>query len=67
MYSYSEVLELRESRSRPDVGVAQVPTTGFNQYGAEVIIFRRTLLVYKQGQVPARATSGEDERVRSEH
>jgi itaconyl-CoA hydratase len=29
-YSRSEVLEKRESKSRPDVGIGQVETTGFN-------------------------------------
>ncbi|MCU4186658.1 MaoC family dehydratase [Acidiferrimicrobium sp. IK] len=52
LYSRSEVLELRESRSRPGVGVVQVRTTGFNQDGVAVIHFRRTLLVYKRGHGP---------------
>jgi itaconyl-CoA hydratase len=52
IYSRSEVLDVRDSRSRPDVGVLQVRTTGFNQDGAIVITFRRTLLVYKRGHGP---------------
>jgi itaconyl-CoA hydratase len=52
VYSRSEVLDVRESRSRPDVGIVQVRTQGFNQDGAEVIVFKRTLLVYKRGQGP---------------
>ncbi|MHB8463928.1 MAG: MaoC family dehydratase [Acidimicrobiales bacterium] len=52
VYSRSEVLEMRPSRSRPDVGIVQVRTTGFNQDGQEVIAFRRTLLVYKRGHGP---------------
>jgi len=52
VYSRSEVLELRDSRSRPDVGIVQVRTTGFNQDGEVVVQFRRTLLVYKQGHGP---------------
>ena len=52
VYSQSEVLEKRESRSRPEVGVITVKTTGFNQDGVVVITFRRTLLVYKRGEGP---------------
>src|SRR6202035_723308 len=52
VYSRSEVLETRPSRSRPDVGVVTVRTTGFNQAGDAVIAFRRTLLVYKRGHGP---------------
>lgn len=52
IYSQSEVLEARESRSRPDVGVVTVLTTGYNQEGVVVITFKRTLLVYKRGHAP---------------
>jgi acyl dehydratase len=55
LYSRSEVLEKRESRSRPDVGVVTVRTEGFNQQGKVVISFRRTLLVYKRGYKPVAA------------
>ena len=37
IYSRSEVLERRESRSRPDVGIVKVSITGFNQDGTVVI------------------------------
>lgn len=50
LYSQSEVLEKRESRSRPNVGIVTVRTTGYNQDGVVVITFKRTLLVYKRGQ-----------------
>lgn len=52
IYSESEVLELRLSRSRPDVGIVTVKTIGFNQEGTIVISFRRTMLVYKKGCGP---------------
>lgn len=52
VYSRSEVLELRDSRSRPGVGILQVRTTGFNQDSQVVVQFRRTLLVYKRGHGP---------------
>lgn len=52
IHSRSEVLELRESRSRPNVGIVTVKTQGFNQGGQEVISFRRTVLVYRRGKSP---------------
>src|SRR6266704_697320 len=55
VYSRSEVLETRESRSRENVGIVTVRTTGFNQDGTEVISFRRTVLVYRRGRSPVGA------------
>jgi itaconyl-CoA hydratase len=52
IYSESEVLEKRESKSRPNVGIVTVQTCGFNQDGTVVISFKRTLMVYKRGQAP---------------
>jgi acyl dehydratase len=52
IYSQSEVLETRESKSRPNVGIVKVKTTGFNQEGTVVIEFTRTFMVYKRGHVP---------------
>lgn len=55
IYSQSEVLEKRESRSRPNVGIVRVKTTGFNQDGVVVIEYKRTFMVYKRGFVPQTA------------
>jgi acyl dehydratase len=52
VYSRSEVLEKRESRSRPEVGIVKVETTGFNQEGKTVIAFVRTIMVYKRDHAP---------------
>jgi itaconyl-CoA hydratase len=52
IYSQSEVLEKRESRSRPNIGIVTVQTSGYNQDGKIVITFKRTLMVYKRGQAP---------------
>ena len=52
IYSKSEVLETRESKSRPNVGIVRVKTTGYNQKGAVVMEFKRTFMVYKRDQVP---------------
>ena len=55
VYSRSEVLEKRESKSRPNVGIVRVRTTGFKHDGLVVIEFLRTFMVYKRGHVPASA------------
>jgi len=52
IYSQSEVLEKRESRSRPSIGIVNVKTSGFNQDGAIVITFQRTMMVCQRGQAP---------------
>jgi len=52
LYSQSEVLEKRESKSRDTVGIVTVETKGFNQDGQEVISFNRTVMVYKRGKAP---------------
>ncbi len=52
LYARSEVLEARESRSRPNAGVVRVKTTGINQDGATVIEFTRTFMVWKRGHAP---------------
>jgi itaconyl-CoA hydratase len=50
--SKSEVLETRESKSRPTVGIVRVRTTGMNQHGVPVIEFTRTFMIWKRGNVP---------------
>src|SRR4028119_1868426 len=52
IYSQSEVLETRPSRSRENVGLVTVRTTGYNQDGTVVITFRRTVMVYRRGYSP---------------
>jgi itaconyl-CoA hydratase len=54
IYASSEVLETRESKSRPAVGIVRVKTTGVNQAGTAVIEFTRTFMVWKRGHVPGR-------------
>jgi acyl dehydratase len=56
VYSRSEVMETRESRSRPNVGIVRVKTTGFTQDGTIVIEFLRTFMVFKRGHVPQTAS-----------
>jgi len=45
----STVLEMRESDSRPGVGIVTWHTEGFNQRGDRVIDFRRSNFVSKRG------------------
>lgn len=52
IYSRSEVLETRESKSRPNVGIVKVKSTGYNQNGTVVITFQRTFMVYRRGHTP---------------
>jgi acyl dehydratase len=52
IYARSEVLQKRESKSRPHMGIVQVETGGYNQDGVLVIEYERTFLVYKHGHVP---------------
>jgi acyl dehydratase len=53
IYSESEVIAARPSRSRPEVGIVTVRTTGSNQDGVVVITFTRTVMVYRRGHGPA--------------
>jgi itaconyl-CoA hydratase len=54
IYSRSKVLEKRESKSRPNVGIVTVRTDGYNQDGKVVITYTRTVMVYKRGHAPKR-------------
>ena len=49
LYAESEVLEKRESKSRPEAGVVTVRTVGRNQDGVVVCTFDRTILVARRG------------------
>lgn len=50
LYAESEVLEVRESSSRPGQGIVRVKTRGFNQRGETVIEYQRTVLVPARGK-----------------
>ena len=66
IYSRSEVLEKRESRSRANVGIVVVKTVGYNQGGGTVIEFKRTVMVYKKDHAPKVARPFFEERRRSQ-
>jgi itaconyl-CoA hydratase len=52
LYSETEVLELRSSRSRPTQGIVSVETRGYNQHGDKVITYRRSVMVYRRDHAP---------------
>ena len=49
LYAESEVLEKRESDSKPDRGIVSLETRGHNQNKERVIVLRRRYLVPKRG------------------
>lgn len=52
----SEVLDKRESKSRPNAGIVSVRTRGFNQAGTLVCEFDRTMLIARRGhEIEAKA------------
>jgi itaconyl-CoA hydratase len=52
LYSESEVLSVRESKSRPGQGVVKVRTRGLNQDGVVVIEYERSIMVWKKAHAP---------------
>ena len=55
LYSESEVISARESKSRPEQGVVKVRTRGVNQDGVIVIEYERSVMVWKKGRAPLKA------------
>jgi acyl dehydratase len=52
LYSESEVLEVRESKSRPEMGLVKVRSRGLKQDGKIVIEYRRSVMVWKRAHAP---------------
>lgn len=48
LWAESEILEARESRSNPNVGIVSMRCRGINQRREVVIEFRRTFMIYKR-------------------
>ena len=66
LYSESEVISARESKSRPGQGVVKVRTRGVNQDGVVVIEYERSVMVWKKEPCAAhRAVSRGQGRVRA--
>jgi itaconyl-CoA hydratase len=55
LYSESEVIGVRESKSRPGQGVVKVRTLGVNQDGVVVIEYERSIMVWKKAHAPLTA------------
>jgi len=62
LYSESEVISVRESKSRPDQGIVKVRTRGINQNGLVVIEYERSVMVWKRGRAPLHALFPEIKR-----
>jgi itaconyl-CoA hydratase len=54
LYSESEVVEVRESKSRPEQGIVKVRTRGVKQDGTVVIEYTRSVMVWKRAHAPSR-------------
>lgn len=52
LYAQSEVLETRQSKTRPDRGIVKVKTQGIKQDGNVVIEYVRSVMVWKKGHAP---------------
>ena len=52
IYAESEVLEVRESKSRPTQGIVTVRTTGRKSDGTAFMNFERSILVPRRGHEP---------------
>lgn len=48
IYAESQILDKRESRSKPDRGIVHVETHGLNQRGAIVLTLKRRILIPKR-------------------
>jgi itaconyl-CoA hydratase len=48
IWAESEVLQVRESRSRPNCGIVSIRTRGLNQEGEVVIEFTRSFMIFKR-------------------
>lgn len=49
LWAESEILEVRESASNPNVGIVSMRCRGINQRSEVVIEFKRTFMVYRRG------------------
>jgi len=56
VYAQTKILSTRESKSRPQMGIVGIKTTGFKQDGTVIMTLERTVLVYKRGHIPERPT-----------
>lgn len=50
LYAESEVLEKRQSASKPDRGIVAIETRGYNQDRERIVVLRRRFLAPKRGE-----------------
>lgn len=55
LYCEQHVIEVRESRSRPQQGIVKVKTLGLKQDGTIVIEYARSVMVWKRAHAPGSA------------
>ena len=48
IYAETEILDVRESKSKPDRGIVYVETKAYNQDGKKVLTLRRHVLIPKK-------------------
>lgn len=60
IYAETRVLDVAESKSKPDRGIVTVETKAFNQRGEEVCYFKRKVMVWKREALPGRQRPYED-------
>ena len=66
LWAESEILDKRDSKSNPDVGIVSMRCRGINQRQQVVIEYRRTFMVYKRTAPQAkRSFPGTDEEWRT--
>jgi acyl dehydratase len=63
LFCESEVLEKRESKSKPDRGTVKVHTRVYNQDGVLVAEFKRLVLVPRRDSAPASSAAGAEGNV----
>ncbi len=67
IWAESEVLEVRESRSRPTCGIVSIRTLGLNQEGEVIIEFTRSFMIFKRDApelvdvFPTRKANGDED------
>ena len=50
LHAETEILEVKESKTKPDRGIVYVETRGYNQNNKKVLTLRRHILIPKRGE-----------------
>jgi acyl dehydratase len=49
LYAEAEIIEKRESKSRPNFGIIKIKTIAYNQENKKVLEFDRVIMIPKKG------------------